>query len=419
MTHQLHEGAQTQPEVERVVARQPIISRNGRIIGFQLIQRTTAVDDVPHPNADDMVSVSALLGDMTVSVDALVGNSQLFCRPGPWLLTGTPPMATLAGRTVLEVPARLCGDPQVIERCRAMLGRGYALALDEFGWYPGIEALLELADAVEIDLAINSREHVLGLVERLRPYDVPLLAARCLTEDDLAWAGEVGFELFHGPAIQRPVQISGASLAPSALTQVQLATELLDEDLDFNRIEAILNHDPALVVQVLRQASLGAGGGLRREVHSVREALVLMGTTRLRRWAALAVLGRQVDTSRSDALAVALVRARMCELRAQQTGIDRGFAFTAGLLSALDLLLSVDISEIEARVDVDEGLAAAAFRREGPVGELVSYVADYQSAVAAGEATGSGIGDVELVAAMAFAWAMSHVNAMLHPPRVA
>ena len=41
---------------------------------------------------------------------------------------------------------------------------------------------------------------------------------------------------------------------------------------------------------------------------------------------------------------------------------------------------------LQLRVDVDEGLAAAAFRREGPVGELVSYVADYQSAVAAGEA---------------------------------
>jgi c-di-GMP-related signal transduction protein len=144
-----------------------------------------------------------------------------------------------------------------------------------------------------------------------------------------------------------------------------------------------------------------------------------MGTTRIRQWAALTVLGRQVSNNRSDALAVALVRARMCELLAQPQGLDRGFAFTAGLLSALDRLLGVPIDEVEQNVEVDDELAAAAFRGQGPLGELVASVADYQDAVAAGEPTGSGPGDTGLVAAMAFCWAMSHVNAIEQEPSAA
>lgn len=404
--------------VERVVARQPIISRSGRIIAFQLVQRSMPQTGATPPDGDT-VSVAALLGEMPVSVDALVGDTQLFCQPGQWLLTGTAPTTTLARRTVLEVPASLSGNAEILERCRTMLREGYALSLVDFRWYPGVETLVELADAVEIDLVSTPRERVLELVEHCRAYDVPLMATRCLTEGDLAWAAEAGFELFQGPAVGRPVQVSGATLAPSALSQVQLAAELLDDELDFGRIETIINNDPALVVQVLRQASMGAAGGLRREVHSVREALVLMGTTRLRRWAALAVLGRQADSTRTDALAVAFVRARMCELWAQPRGLDRGFAFTAGLLSSLDLLLGVEIAEVERRIAVDDALAAAAFRREGPVGELVSTVVDYQDAIAAGQPTGQGLGDVEFVAAMAFTWAMSHVNALDHGSAVA
>ena len=154
-------------------------------------------------------------------------------------------------------------------------------------------------------------------------------------------------------------------------------------------------------------------------MHSVRDALVLMGTTRIRQWAALTVLGRQVSSNRTDALAVALVRARMCELLSQSHGIERGFAFTAGLLSALDRLLGVPIEEVEQSVDVDEELALAAFRRTGALGELVGSVADYQDAVAAGEPAGSVPGDTGLVAAMAFCWAMSHVNAIEQEPSAA
>ena len=412
MAQQPHEAPTGPTTVERVVARQPIITRTGRIIGFQLVQRSMTEHAATHAGDGDTVSVSTLLGDMSVSVDALVGDTQLFCQPGPWLLTGTAPASTLARRTVLEVPAALAGNAEVLDRCRMMLREGYALALIDFDWYPGIEALLELSDAVEVDLVTTPRERAIDLVERCRPYDVPLLATRCRTEDDLTWAGHVGFELFHGPAVGRPVQVNGATLAPSALSQIQLATELLDEQLDFSRIEGIINQDPALVVQVLRQASLGAGGGLRREVHSVREALVVMGSMRLRQWAALAVLGRNVANGRSDALTVALVRARMCAQLADRRGIDRGYAFTAGMLSALDRLLGVPITVVARRVDVDQELGAAAFRRNGPVGELVGFVADYQVAVEAGGLAAPALGDVDLVAAESFASAMSHIKAI-------
>src|SRR5690606_38850190 len=107
--------------------------------------------------------------------------------------------------------------------------------------------------------------------------------------------------------------------------------ELLSRDLDLDRIEDVLRGDPALVIQLLNMASAGAGGGLRRQVRSLREALVVMGTARIREWAALVILSRH-SQKQSDALVTTLVRARMCELLARSRKVDGPFAFTAGLL---------------------------------------------------------------------------------------
>ena len=83
----------------------------------------------------------------------------------------------------------------------------------------------------------------------------------------------------------------------------------------------------------------------------------------------------------------------MCELLADRAGIERGFAFTAGLLSALDRLLGVPLAEVADKVDVDQELAAAAFRKEGMVGKLVRLVTEYQDAVDAGGPTRSELGE--------------------------
>jgi len=166
---------------------------------------------------------------------------------------------------------------------------------------------------------------------------------------------------------------------------------------------------------VLQLAGLGAGRGMRREVSTVREALVLLGTVRIRQWVAVTLLsGRSGATP--DGLAMALVRARTCEVLAGSRGSsDPEFAFTAGLLSALDLLLGVPLADVAATLDLPQPLAAAAFGHRGPTGQLVAEVATYQAAMARGVAA-SAEPDVDAAVAAAFAWAMPFVSSLTGSP---
>ncbi|NUR09318.1 MAG: EAL domain-containing protein [Nocardioidaceae bacterium] len=402
----------TRTSAEVVVARQPIVTRDREVVGFELLYRPAPDATAAGTDVDgEMMTAAVVLSTLTIGVDQLVASKKMFCNAERGVLLGETPVTLPPHRTVIEVLESVRVDDETVQGCAALKEQGFAVALDDFVWFDGAERLLELADVVKIDLMATSRDDVLSLVERCRPYDVRLLAEKCETDDDVSWAAEVGFELFQGYAIQRPEVIRGTTIAPSALTQVQLAMTLLTDDLDFDEIEDILRREPGLVLQVLQLASVGSHRGMRRQVRTVREALVLLGTTRIRQWVALTILGGQKG-GRTDALATALVRARMCELAAADAGLDAGFAFTAGLLSALDLLLGVPVQEIEGSLDLDDALVAAAFHGDGPVGAVVRRVTSYQIAVDEGLDPGEELADLDASAPLAFLWAMPYVNSL-------
>lgn len=390
------------------VARQPIVDRDGAVIGFELLYRPTRAD-TPRPTGDQMTA-QVVLGALSIGLDQLVGDKRMFCNAERGVLVGDTPVTLPIGRTVIEVLETVVADDEAVQGCLDLVDQGFVLALDDFVWREGAERLLALASIVKIDFQASTRDEITALAERCRAYDVVLLAEKVETEDDVAWARAQGFELFQGYAIERPHIVEGRTVAASAVTHVQLALMLLTEDVDFGEIEAILRREPGLVVQVLQLASVGTAHGLRNRVRTVREALVLLGTDRLRKWIALTLLGAHSGGS-VDGLATALVRARTCELLARQRGsAEPEFAFTAGMLSSLDLLLGVPLDELDGTLELDDALRACAFRHEGPAGALVREVTSYQASLRAPAATQHFAADLDGAAAAGFAWALPYVS---------
>lgn len=415
MTHTLDETAVT---AALVVGRVPVVDRGRVIVGFELVNRAGHTGAAPGEAdaREAIVTMSGLLGSVDFDLHGVVGDRLLFCTIDRSVLVGDSPLHLSPRRTVIEVPV-VEGDAELLDAVGAFKRAGFAILVPHRAWTEDTEQLLALADLVKVDLGAGTPAEVMDAVGRYEELPVELLAAGCDTEAELAWAQAVGFDMFLGHAVQAPEPSSGSAIAPSALSQVQLGMELLSDDLDLERIEEVLRGDPALVVQLLNMASMGAGGGMRRQVRSLREALVVLGTVRLRQWAALVILSRH-GRVQSDALVTALVRARMCELLAPERGIDGPFAFTAGLLSALDLVLQVPLGELEQQVQLDQELKTAAFWRQGALGELIARIEQHQRATDTGGEPSSEHGDITVVNAMAFAWATSHAGAMESAARV-
>ena len=83
--------------------------------------------------------------------------------------------------------------------------------------------------------------------------------------------------------------------------------------------------------QLLQLAGIGAAGGMKRTVRTIRQALVLVGWRRLQSWVALLLLTDDGSASEEEIAAV-LMRARMSELLAPSAGCEPDAGYTAGLL---------------------------------------------------------------------------------------
>ncbi len=361
-----------------VVGRQPIYNRDFITVGYELLYRTPSfLSSAGTATPGDEMTASVFAGTVSIGLRRLVGDKDIFCNADRGVLSGAVPLLLPPERTTVEITDATHYDVELEDGCRRLADAGYHLALDDFRWFSGAEKLLEIASTVKIDVRRTGVDHALALAERVRPFDVRTVAHKLETEPVLNRCLEAGFDLFQGFALARPTTVSGAKLEASTLGVLQISAATLDASVDVGELERIIRRDPALTVQLLEIASIGAPGELRRPVRSIRDALVYLGTERLRSWVTLMML-RSTRNTTADELVTVLARARTCELLADED--EAATAFTVGMISALDRFLNIPSSELARLLPLEDELLDAAFAFEGSIGQLVHRVIRAESA---------------------------------------
>lgn len=405
-----------------VVGRQAVQDRDGVTVGYELLFRAhrSALGAASDISGDEMTAAVAL-STIELGLEQVLGGRLAFFNADRGVLVGDVPFVLPPDRAVIEVLETVVVDDEVLTGCRRLVEQGYVLALDDFVGFEGDEALLELAGIVKVDVRQTRGDDLLALLERLRPYDVRLLAEKVETAQEYENLRALGFELFQGYYVDRPVVLAGPTLQPGDLSHLRMATLLLGTELELEELLELLHFDPSLAVQVIRLAALGRSGETRRTVTTIRDAVLKAGSRAIQGWMALLVLrpGRSAQPEehaagdgRTERFVDVLVRARAVELlcarhdrRTQET------AFAAGMLSALDLLLGVPGARLRDSLEIDDALAQAAFgdRATGEptdaLGRLVRTAADFQLGLAPAPDAPVTTGELEAAFADAFVWA--------------
>jgi EAL and modified HD-GYP domain-containing signal transduction protein len=97
-----------------------------------------------------------------------------------------------------------------------------------------------------------------------------------------------------------------------------------------------------------------ASFGFASEIHSVRHALAIMGEREVRRWVRLVVTLAAGQNKSSDLVLSAMVRARFCELLSPKIKHGESDLFLLGLLSLMDAILEIPMSEVLDKVSIDQ-----------------------------------------------------------------
>ena len=367
------------------VGRQPVYDDAGEVFGYELsfreLSATAAPEDIERATSQVLVTTFLDLG-----VDRLVGERSAFIRVTRPFLTGLLPVPSPPERIVLQLSHEVAGDEQLLAAARRFADEGFRIAVD-VETFRVEQRLLGLAEFVTVDVRQVPVRELAAQAGMIRAHDACPVAVNIDDERLHLEARKAGFGLFIGPVLGRPQLVGGRGLSPSRVSCVRLLGAMLADEFNLDELEDVLRTDPALAYRVLRLAN-SAGIGLRGQVTSVRQALVLVGPANLRGWLVVMALADMGATD-NDRLGWALTRARMCELLTEHVvGAKADQAFLAGLLSSLVELLGTDVEELVSHVGATKELSAALIQGTGPLGVILGTVVEYESGGTGLEAVG-------------------------------
>lgn len=356
---------------EVFIGRQPIFDRDLRTRAYELLFR--ARDEAKAVFLDGDTATSEVIQNTFVDIglQRLVGNKTAFVNLTRSFLTDGTAFAFPHERVVLEVLEDIEIDHSVIEGVRALSDRGYTIALDDYVYDPSHAPLLELAKIVKIDLSRLNRHELREHVRELGRYRVKLLAEKVETEDQYRSCLDLGFDYFQGYYLSRPTVIQGQRVPTNRLAVVHLIGRIYRSNLDLRDLEAQISQDVSLSYHLLRFIN-SAFYGLSKPIESIRRAVVHLGQNAIRNWVTIMAL-RSLDDEQNDHVVTALVRARMSQRLAEETGLSHGDSFfTVGMFSSLEQILHLPMLDLLAELPLTDEVNAALLNREGVMGEALN-----------------------------------------------
>jgi c-di-GMP-related signal transduction protein len=261
-------------------------------------------------------------------------------------------------RTVVEILESVEPDPQLLESCAALKARGYRFALDDFTPSPSRAPLIELAEFIKIDFLSCRAKKRREIYAMAAGSPITFLAEKIETREEMQIALDEGCTLFQGYFFSRPTIISSRTLPQNRIAYLRLLTALHRTPANLKEVEGLIMSDPSLCYRVLRLAN-SVTHGLASEITSVRAALLLLGEVTVRRMVSVAAASSLAGSLSTPLLAMALTRARFCELLAPQFALPPAELHLLGMLSLLDVLLETPIDRILEELPISPAMKGA------------------------------------------------------------
>ncbi|PKM43310.1 MAG: hypothetical protein CVV05_15825 [Gammaproteobacteria bacterium HGW-Gammaproteobacteria-1] len=360
------------------VGRQPIYDRALDVYAYELLYRRGNVNRATFSDGDLATTQLLINTFMEIGLENIVGSRPAFINITGDFFTGQYPLPMSHEQVVFELLETVEPTAEVINGVRGLVEQGYRIALDDYLLRQDTLPLLELASFVKLDVLNMQRDELARTVERLRRRDLMLIAEKVETPADYDACRELGFDLFQGYFFSYPDVIQTHTNTANRSVVIRLIAQLQDPSIDLREVETLIAQDVILSFRLLRYINC-ATFGLRREVDSIRQAIMLLGLATVRNWATLLLLSQFDDRKPRELMTIALIRARMCELLSvTDPRIDAGQAFTTGLFSLLDAMLDVPMENLLDQMPLSLPIKLALLNREGVLGTLLDDVVRYE-----------------------------------------
>jgi c-di-GMP phosphodiesterase len=363
---------------EFYLARQPILNRGQDLFAYELLFRNTDMR-VANVTNDLSATASVIAHASQLGMEKVIGDSLGFVNVDAAVLRSDIFQFLPKERVVLEIVETMRVTPELLQRISRLVQEGFRFALDDvITDSEDVRQLLPLVEIIKFDLRDMPLSALLKLTPQFKRANKTLLAEKVETREQFDTCMDLGFDLFQGYFFARPAILSGKKLSPSQMAIMQLLGQITS-DADTSDIENSIKSDIALCFNLLRLVNTPAIG-VPRKIDSVNQALMVLGRDQLKRWLQIMLYAEPCKKGQAmtPLLNLAATRGRMLELMAHSMNPEsrgmRDTAFTVGIMSLMDTLFSLPMTEILEQVAVVDTVSDALLYRKGPYGDMLRLV---------------------------------------------
>jgi EAL and modified HD-GYP domain-containing signal transduction protein len=361
------------------IARQPIFTVHKKLFAYELLYRGTKTSTLSNTSGNRATTSVLSSAFLTEGIEKISGLRPCFINFTRDLLLQNLPASFPKKLIVVEILEDVPPTPEIVEICKKLRDDGYTIALDDFVYDSSLDPLLSLADIIKFDFLLTPVDTLQKTLYRLSRYKLKYLAEKVESYEEFIQASKLGFSYFQGYFFAKPEKILIKEIDSSKINLVNLLAEVSKKTTTKRKIEQIIQRDVALAYKLLRYINSSYFYRLNR-IDSITHAITYLGENELRRFIILVLISELASDKPGELVRLAVVRAKMGELLAQETILkDKADElFMLGLFSLLPALLDTTIDYICEQLSLSEHLKNALANQTGPYFSFLDVVISYE-----------------------------------------
>ncbi|MDT8715188.1 HDOD domain-containing protein [Clostridium sp. 19966] len=361
------------------MARQPIFDRNNSTYAYELLFRG-GENNSYDANNDDLATIEVIKNTFYIlGIQNVTNGKKAFINFTEDLIKNDIVSMISPDIVVIEVLENVKGTQEVFESCRKFKEKGYIIALDDFLFENGNSKLISLADIIKVDFKLTRGIERKNIVSKLSNRKIKFLAEKVETYEEFQEALKYGYSYFQGYYFSKPVVLSGKDISPMEYVITEIIKELGNPEFNIKKLEKLILKDVSISYRLLKLVNSSAFRG-ENEVKSIRQAIMLLGETEIKKWLYIAVFKNVTSSKPNELLDYALLRAKFAENivnKISKTSISYD-AYMLGMMSLLDAMLDISMEDIMKEMSLPQEVKEALCGKENFFKHLLDLVVGYQ-----------------------------------------
>lgn len=342
------------------IQKVPIVDEKTNLIGYEINFRGVE-NNFELLNDSFAKEISELIDE--IGADKL-GDKKIFINFNQKMLFEDSFINSLPKEKVI-IDLNMDLTKEVIEKCKSLKSSDFLISINSVN-----DEAISIANFIKIEPNKIDK----ATIAKLQKPSLKLIAKGTNTKLNYKKFKELGFKFFEGYFFLEPTIVEDRKMKPDEISLFKILS-LINQNAEVEEIVDIFKKAPTLSFQLLSVLNSPLLS-LRKEITSIKHAIVLLGIASLRKWIMFLTFlegtseGSAEKFEESILSKEALKRAKFLESLAKNS--ESGFM--VGLLSLMDVALSTSKEEIFKQLTLPDDIKYAILRENGELGELLKLI---------------------------------------------